>query len=267
MEENEEKPKRVPKRKMIKKHAKKPSRFETGLSQHQIDTNEEFMKYREGETEAQWLKRTRFRRPQTAEDIEKNTYLIRKNKTLGAKLKTQKRKIRIHNVTGVNVVQTIERKYSDLKFFGIVKRYYSVKHGIPLDDLALAFYFYENYPFTKSEFNNVVKMHFGRMFGEFKRFQENGYVINVVRTKKFLKKADELMVTDKYMLSIQMVHIITAVYKTLNEFREIQDTDKENIIIPRRIQTMINKYNRGIREILTGKKSTESIVKVELNNK
>lgn len=261
-ENNEEKPKRTPKRKMTKKYAKKPSRFETGLSQHQLDTMEEFMKYREGETEAQWLKRTRFRRPQTEEDIKNNTYLQRKNKTLGKELKRRKREIKVHNEIAVKLVQTTERKYNDLKFLGIVRRYYSVKHDIPLDDLLLVLYFYENYPFTKAEFNNVVKMHFGRIFGEFKRFQENGYIINVVRTKKFLKKADELMVTDKYMLSVQMVHIITAMYKTLMEFREIQSANTEDVMIPSGIQTMINKYNRGIREILSGKGSVERIIKV-----
>ncbi len=269
MEENEEQNKKKSRgRKMVRKGSrkitKKPSRIddEGGLSQHQIDTMEEFMKYREGETEAQWKKRTRFRRPRTKEDIENNTYLIRKDKTLGKKLRVKKTNIKKYNNHHSVKVIVSERKYSDLKFLGIVKRYYSVKHGISIEDFDLAFYFYENIPFTKIEFNTVVRLYYGRLFGEFKRFDDNGYINNIVRTKRFLKKEDEIRVSDKYLLSSQMVQIVSGIYKTLMEFREIQNNSTEEVMIPYGIQTMINKYNRGIKEILTGKTSVDRIIKV-----
>lgn len=177
------------------------------LSKYQMNSNEVFMKVREGETHEKWLFRTRYRRKITIDEAMTIRHRAKKIISSQAKLSIHRRDLKNRFIC----VLLTEKEFSHLRYFQIVTHWASVKYGIPSESLQTAIYFY-NYPrpFTKEEFMGYVSFSMEVRKCSWSSFINNGYIKNIKSNNALKQKGVfELPV---YTLSTQMQVRVRAVY-------------------------------------------------------
>lgn len=224
-----------------------------GLSTWQLKTMDSFMKLRDGETQEQWDKRTKRRRVLRDDEISKlsptNTLQLARKKKYKRSVEERNKYIR---------VLAHERDFSFLKYYSIISRYYSIKYGIRKDDLEVAFYFYENTPFTKDRFNNICVMTTGFNTARFNRFLKNKYIREIIKTQKFVD-GNKQVKTGLYLLENGLVIKLTEIYKVLAGFKELLLNKQQSVSMPIEIKDILMEMNAEIMDIQSGRKKTESL--------
>ncbi len=210
-------------------------RIKYGLSERQKKTMNEFMKVREGETIEEWKKRTSHRRVKELDEIKELSI----NHPLRLHVRSRERHA-IETKNKYKTIQTVEREFDFMRYYGIVINYYSIKYGIRVEDLQLGFYFYSNIPFSKDRFDNAAVLHLGTNRSKLKYFIENGYVEELFHTKKRFNLSDVQERMYLYQLTKKFVHKLTLIYRTLAKMNAIKMD-----------QPILSHLSSGVKQILT----------------
>lgn len=231
------------------------AKIKPGMSDYQKRTMNEFMKVREGETLAQWQRRTQRRRVKEIDEI--------KELALMNPLRVLQRNRERNALASKNkfiVVQPVEREFDFMRYYGIVINYYSIKYGIRKEDLEVGFYFYTNIPFTKERFNNAMVLMTGSNTGKLARFMKEGLVEEIIKTKKQFNAPDKYEKTYLYRLTKTFVFRLNCIYRTLGKMNGIR-MDQNSILtpLPPEAKQMIQDMNEEIQDILRGKKPQDLI--------
>lgn len=209
-------------------------RLKSGLSDRQKKNMNEFMKVREGETLEQWRKRTEKRRVKELDEIQELALM----NPLRILVRNRER----HSIATKNkykTIQTVEREFDFMRYYGIVINYYSIKHGIRVEDLQLGFYFYSNIPFSKDRFDNAAVLHFGTSDKKLLHFIKSGYVEELIHTKKRYNLPDVHEKMHIFQLTKNFVHKLTTIYRTLAKMNAIPMD-----------QPILNHLSTGVKQII-----------------
>jgi hypothetical protein len=244
-----------PKKKPVKYSDLKPfeGKPKANLTQRQLNTFNEFIKVKEGETQEQWEKRTRRRRLITEKEI---TQLSKTHKLQIHLSKRAKSAAEIRN--NVLRIRPVVRDFDFMKYYGIVINFYSIKYGIRKDDLEVGFYFYEGIPFTRERFDNACILNSGVMLGKFMRFKKSNYIAEIIKTDKRLDKPDKKSKTGLFQLSKAFANKLTYIYRVLGKMNGIRMYHQKEITpLNEELREIIYEMNLEIMEIQTGKKPQE----------
>ncbi|MES2864072.1 MAG: hypothetical protein V4666_08140 [Bacteroidota bacterium] len=225
-----------------------------GLSDYQKRTMNEFMKVREGETIEQWKRRTRQRRVQELDEI--------KELSLAHPLRIIVRNRERHSIKTKNkfkTIQTVEREFDFMRYYGIVINYYSIKYGIRVEDMQLGFYFYSNIPFSKDRFDNAAVLHLGNSAKKLNHFINNGYIEELIHTKKRYKMPDIEEKMHMYQLTKPFVHKLTCIYRTLAKMNSIKMDQPIFSHLSTGVKQIIKDMQDEIADIHTGRKPQDKI--------
>jgi hypothetical protein len=242
---------------------KKGGNIKDGLSDWQKKDLEEFLKVRPGETSAQWRRRTMKRRVLSDEELAQTT--AGKKKILLVKRKKAKRKKRNDKyLDKTQVINVQDSKHDFLKHYLPIISFISVKHGISIDDLHLAYYFHNHPPFTRDQFNNKCRLFVKGEKGVIKRFYENGYIVRHNKDR-VVRNIYQLKDDSLFRLSREMRSIINEVYALLSKEREIKIKEgdfKPTMKKPEQqgITDWLFEMNKHISDYLRGEKETEKIL-------
>ena len=229
-------------------------RLKYGLSEYQKRTNAEFLKVREGETIAQWQKRTSRRRVKDVDEI--------RELSLMSPLRIHLRSRERNSLEARNkfiTVQSLEREFDFMRYYGIVINYYSIKYGIRVEDFQLGFYFYSNIPFTKERFENAAVLHLGTSTGKLNYFIKNGYLEELMNTQKRYNNTDTKEKTNLFRLTKVFVDKLTYIYRTLGKMNKIRLSQPIFVGLSGEIKQIIMDMNDEIQDIQTGRKPQEKI--------
>lgn len=215
-----------------------------GLSAYQLRTQEEFLKVRPGETQAQWEKRTRFRRERPEEEIAATT--IGKKKI--AVFKAKSKKIEDSRIR----IQQHDKDFNFLKFYIFVINWASVKYGISQQDLEIGFHFHLNLPFTKAQFLNKCLLFTKRGHATFVRLHSAGHIIEfmTVQTSKDKEKKG----TNMYCLSHSFVMVLNEIYKKITFTTSFDFKANTSRTMSPELEKLLHEMSQENNEILTGKK-------------
>jgi len=224
-------------------------KIKPGMSDYQKRTMVEFMKVKEGETIAQWEKRTSRRRVKEVDEV--------KELSLMHPLRVLQRN-RDRNVLASKnkfiVVQPVEREFDFMRYYGIVINYYSIKYGIRKEDLEVGFYFYSNIPFTRDRFENTMVLMTGNKAGKINRFLKDGLLEEIIKVKKTLNGPDKDTRTYLYRLTRTYVDKLTYVYRTLGKMNALRLTQPTFTPLSAEEKQIIMDMNDEIQDIQTGRK-------------
>lgn len=160
------------------------------------------------------------------------------------------------------IINQTKDRVSFLRYFGFVMTYISVKYDISKKDLEILLYLYNEDYFDYTYFRGIIECFGDKRFGHFKRYQLDGYIINVDKSIRFPRAAPKVVDTSLYKMSIQAATVITHFYKELTRLIEI-DTESEHVyLVPEEAQLIINGFQREIHSIRTNKKKPDKIVSV-----
>ena len=185
------------------------------LSAYQRRTHKNFMKVRPGETQEQWLHRTRFRRMLSPEELQ--TYKKGKKDIRPREGDSKKRRRRIKNqrLLDKEIIIQIEKKdYGFLRNLPLIMSWASAKYDVANMDLQIGLLFYNNsFPFTQEQFDQrlCILPSPQRNFARFKRL---GYVKEVKNRRKYFEKEVEYG-TGLYLLSAKFNKAIEDVYNKM----------------------------------------------------
>jgi len=227
-------------------------KIKPGMSDYQKRTMVEFMKVREGETVAQWEKRTSRRRVKEVDEV-KELALMHPLRVLQ---RSRERNV-IASKNKFIVVQPVEREFDFMRYYGIVINYYSIKYGIRKEDLEVGFYFYSNIPFTKDRFENTMVLMTGRKSGKLNRFLKDGLLEEIIKVKKTLNGPDKETRTYLYRLTRTFVDKLTWVYRTLGKMNTIRMSQPVFTPLSAEEKQIIMDMNDEIQDIQTGRKPQE----------
>jgi len=235
-------------------------KIKPGMSEYQLRTMTEFMKVKEGETLQQWQKRTDRRRVKEIDEIKEMALMS----PLRVRLRSRERNV-IASKNKFIIVQPVDREFDFMRYYGIVINFYAIKYGIRKEDLEVGFYFYSNIPFTRDRFNNAMVLITGSNGGKLNRFLKNGYMEEIIKTKKRLNAPDKYVKTSLYKLTKLFVEKLTYIYRTLGKMNAIKMEQHDNSSIlsplPPEAKQMIQDMNDEIMDIQTGRKPQDLIKK------
>lgn len=223
-------------------------KIKPGMSDYQKRTMVEFMKVREGETIAQWEKRTSRRRVKEVDEV--------KELALTHPLRVLQRSRDRNSIASKNkfiVVQPVEREFDFMRYYGIVINFYSIKYGIRKEDLEVGFYFYSNIPFTRDRFENTMVLMTGNKSGKVNRFLKDGLLEEIIKVKKTLNGPDKETRTYLYRLTRTFVDKLTFVYRTLGKMNTIRLTQPTFTPLSAEEKQIIIDMNDHIMDIQTGR--------------
>jgi len=228
------------------------------LTEEQKKENEEFLKQREGETYKRYMFRTRFRREKNEYDIELAQRLEEKKQKYQEKKKEQTKKY----YSNFKLMFSCDKKYNHQKYFTFLIRYYAIKYNIREDDLRLLLFLYDNKPLTKQGFNDAVVLNFGKTNGQFQRFLNNGYIME--HTIKQLQNNGSVkeVKTGLYTVTKQICRIVFHLYDLNEEMISLDHEAIEYDLVPRKVQSLINKMKSEMKYIRIGKIEPDKIIKV-----
>lgn len=229
-------------------------RIKYGLSDYEKRTMNEFMKVREGETLEEWRKRTRYRRVKELDEINE----LHLNHPLRVQARSRERNA-IKSKNKFKTIQTVEREFDFMRYYGIVINYYSIKYGIRVEDLQLGFYFYSNIPFSKDRFENAAVLHLGNSRKKLYNFIENGYVEELFHTQKRYNLPDSQERMHLYQLTKKFVFCLTCIYRTLGKMNGIRMDQPILSHLSTEVKQIITDMNDEIMDIHTGRKPQEKI--------
>jgi hypothetical protein len=225
-------------------------KIKPGMSEFQKRTMHEFMKVREGETEKQWLSRTRTRRVKEDEEIKQ----LAEQHPLRVLQRSRERNA-ISSKNKYITVQPVEREFEFMRYYGIVINFYSIKHGIRKEDLEIGFYFHSNIPFTRTRFNNALILMTGNSAGKISRFINEGLLEEIIKTKKQYNAPNKYEKTSLYRLTKRFVFLLTEIYRTLGKMNTIRMYQQPILSpLPPEAKQMIQDMNDEIMDIQTGRK-------------
>ena len=230
------------------------TRPKRGLSPHQIKNFNNTIKVREGESEAEWRKRTRNIRVIEEQDVVMLA-ATKKHKIMfvNRKKHTEKR------INTYLVSQNLEREFNFLKYYAAVMNFMCVKHNVRKDDLEMGFYFYENNPFTKEMFENVCVLHTGAITGKWKRFMDRGFLVEFQKLDKRPKMEPRYLDTGMYKLSKSMIKLLAYIYGVVGQVNGIRMKQATIHQLSPEIKEIFLEMNREITEIKSGKKPPEEL--------
>lgn len=224
-------------------------KIKPGMSDYQKRTMVEFMKVREGETIAQWEKRTSRRRVKEVDEV--------KELSLTHPLRVLQRSRERNVIASKNkfiVVQPVVREFDFMRYYGIVINYYSIKHGIRKEDLEVGFYFYSNIPFTKDRFENAMVLMTGNKNGKLNRFLKDGMLEEIIKVKKTLNAPDKETRTYLYRLTKSYVNVLTNIYRMLGKMNTLRLTQPVFTPLTAEEKQIIMDMNDEVQDIQTGRK-------------
>jgi len=224
-------------------------KIKPGMSDYQKRTMVEFMKVREGETIAQWEKRTSRRRVKEVDEV-KELALMHPLRVLQ---RSRERNV-IASKNKFIVVQPVVREFDFMRYYGIVINYYSIKHGIRKEDLEVGFYFYSNIPFTRERFENAMVLMTGNKNGKLNRFLKDGMLEEIIKVKKTHNAPDKETRTYLYRLTKSYVNILTNIYRRLGKMNTLRLTQPIFTPLTAEEKQIIMDMNDEIQDIQTGRK-------------
>lgn len=228
------------------------------LTEEQKRENEEFLKQREGETYKFYMWRTRNRREKNEYDLELERKKEEKKQKYLEKKKEQEKKY----YSNFKLMFSCDKKYNHQKYFTFLIRYYSIKHNILEDDLRLLLFLYDNKPLTKQGFNDAVVMNFGKTSGQFQRFLKNGYIMEHKIKQLQNNGSVKEIPTGLYTVVKQICRIIFYLYELNEEMIALDHEAIEYDLVPRKVQSMINKMKTDMKYIRIGKIEPDKIIKI-----
>jgi len=163
------------------------------------------------------------------------------------------------------ICQVIPKPFNSLRFIGPLLRYCSVKYGIPKEDFTLCVNLYNSSHFTAEEFHRASILNSGTYTVPLRRFLNNGYVVRVTKTITKARKGSvkKVVATDKLRLSNQIVVIVRNFYDIFEEIEILNNEEYDPFLAHPKIIKMVNKMEREVKDILSGKKKQEKIIAVE----
>lgn len=224
-------------------------KIKPGMSEYQKKTMVNFMKVREGETIAQWEKRTARRRVKEVDEI-KELALMHPLRVL----QRNRERNTIANKNKFIIVQPVQREFDFMRYYGIVINYYSIKYGIRKEDLEVGFYFYSNIPFTRDRFENAMVLMTGTKSGKLNRFIKEGMLEEIIKVKKQFNGPNKETRTYLYRLTRHFVDKLTFVYRTLGKMNTIRMNQPIFTPLSAEEKKMIMDMNDHIMDIQMGRK-------------
>ena len=137
--------------------------------------------------------------------------------------------------------------------------FYSIKHGIQVDDLLIGFYFYSNIPFTKDRFDNAAVLHYGRSNKKLSQFIQKGYIEEIILNKKRFNNTDVPEKTHLYKLTRVFVDRLTFIYQTMAKMNGIRISQPTITPLPPEVKQIIIDMNDHIHDIQTGRVPQDKI--------
>jgi hypothetical protein len=177
----------------------------------------------------------------------------------------KKKLIQTRHDNKVLICQTIPKAFNNLRFIGPLLRYCCVKYGVSREDFTLAINMYNSSHFVMEDFNRASIINSGTFSVPFKRFIAKGYLVRITKTIVKVRKGsrNKIVGTDKLRLSLQMVKRVEHFYDIFNEIEILNNEDYDPFLAHPKIIMMVNKMEREIKDILSGKKKQEKIVVVK----
>lgn len=222
-----------------------------GLSPRQLASQEEFLKVREGETQTEWERRTRYRRVLPQEEIDRTV----KGRLIKKKNEKAKTNFKVYQKQW-DKERTVynEREHDYLKFYAPIMNWASIKFDIRKEDLEIGFFFYNHPIFTREQFNNMCGMFSRKPNIVFGRFLRNGYIASRKMGKE--KKADL-----HYRLSVEMVAKMRHIYEVMQLEKIPRDIDyKKNSSKRNILQVTLRELQKEVQEIESGKSTADRII-------
>jgi len=156
------------------------------------------------------------------------------------------------------------RKKFDLRYIGIMLRYTSVKHGFFKRDFEVILYVYNLREFTREDFEKAATFIYGRQTRVYRRFFEKGYFREEQRVIHHERRAPLFEKTGKLLLSKQIEAIVMNFYRINKELYEVDDKPQAVDVSPR-VMAILNKMDREVEDIESGRKKADEIIKVDDN--
>ena len=177
----------------------------------------------------------------------------------------RKRRRKVLHTNKHTMDQTIPREHNSLRFIGPTLRYFSVRYGIKTMDLMLCLNLYNSGHFTLEEFNKGAITIFGSCKTQYRRFMELGYMKRVMKTviephKDRSKDRRKVFETDRFQLAHQVVLRLKFIYEVTDEIDVLNEENFDKRYAHPRIIEMVNKMEREVREVLSGKRSADKVV-------
>lgn len=229
-------------------------KIRTGMTPGQKRNMNKFMAVREGETEEQWRKRTAHRRVIEYDEALEHSYMSKVRVMARAE---ERKSIEIKN--RFVLVKPLVKDFDFMRYYGIVINYSCIKYGISVEDLQMGFYFYSNIPFTKERFNNAAVLHYGTNHKKLSVFIKNGYIEEILFTKKVFERPDKIEKTNLYKLTKGFVALLTYIYRTLARMNGIRIPQPTLTPLPPEAKQIIMDMNDEIMDIQTGRKPRTKI--------
>lgn len=163
------------------------------------------------------------------------------------------------------ICQTIPKAHNSLRFIGALLRYCSVKYGITKEDFTLCVNLYNCSHFTAEEFHRASILNSGTYTVPLRRFLHEGYIVRVSKTIIRLRKGakNKVVATENLRLSNQVVKIVRNFYDIFDEIEILNNEEYDPFLAHPKIIMMVNKMEREVKDILSGKKQQEKIVVVK----
>jgi hypothetical protein len=236
--------------KIIGEH-KKIGRDNRHLNQYQGQTRKEFMKVRDGESQADWEKRTAKRtlygksKDSLIKGTKQGKLIINSRKLHGMDKEVQLRIYRnVH-----------ERMFDFMRVYALIMKWASVRHDVLKDDIEIGYNFYNGMPFTKEEFNQYCMMG-GYVKGVFARFYKKGYI----QKMSIIAQNGAIKDTQYYVLTAEFTRLITTVYGLITKTSRMQTEKAHGKPQPsKELMEWIVKANEDIEDTLSGLKKQDKI--------
>jgi hypothetical protein len=220
-------------------------------------TNDEFLKVREGETQQEWEKRTKKRRPLKL-DNGRNKVSKEINFLPNGSIQYERKKLTgLRAQTKTIIVKNIlERPHNFMKHYALVMRWASIRFGITKDCLEIGFYFYDREPFTIQEFN-LYCIQLGTVRGMFSKFYQNGYVYPISVDLGEYRESKDIRI---YSLSVEFLSAIKRTYDVIAKLVPVSLNQKKGERIKEKDLTdeLLKMYEEA-EEIIKGIRKPELI--------
>lgn len=169
------------------------------------------------------------------------------------KRKYQRSKTATYKKKNVKVI-TANREFDFMKFYGIVKRWASVRYSLTIDEIEMLMYFHSEPLFTKKEFDiyNTAMLHKNKSI---KRFIDME-MVEALPGNTMIKVAGNKL----YKLTVKANRRVSSIYKKLTLQEEMSEYSSSNKFFrlyetsykDKRIAKLMIEYNKRRNEILNG---------------
>lgn len=227
-----------------------------GLSEYQAKTQDKFMLVREGESEKQWLHRTRFRRLRTEEELANTVRGKKRQYIIQQRVKRQlKNKI---------ISKTAVKDFNFLKYYVFIINWATVKYDVKQKDLEIGLHFYENIQFTRDEFVNKCRLCACRNpEAVFYRFKNLEYIYEMRSIQGNNGVARPLHV---FKLGRKFTNVLTAIYDRIG-FQEATEFKPAFLnTVPPELDKLIYEMAEENLDIMTGKKPPTYLPTIKIDS-